>query len=357
MKKSLLLVVLAGAGVTTPAAMLPSQAPAARADVAWNHVGSVKIGNTPLVSFSMQNQWSGTNHRTAFNVDATPVAKVLGAPSNVPARGGLQIIERLDADRLIISSPQTPSYIDEPYKSLKSRLRLNFWEALGSNLSADNIPQLTTEQRQRLGQEIRAVLTPFTKNISRTYFRAIPGTRTIGGLESRGYRYTSMVNVSTVKARPEWVRFAAEWWLAEGLAGDEEIRSFTQSANNIKNDAGPTTASMWANEYGPVMWEAAPEEAHQALASLLGAPESSNYGFQGTPVQFFATISGPPAMQMAMGGDIKIALELKNRHTNPTEATVFEAPTGGQRVEIEPFLGMARNFIRRGRTELEKMMK
>lgn len=346
-KSSLLLAALFGAAAT---------APAARADVAWNHVGSVTVGKKPLLSFSMQNQWSGQDHRTAFSLDATKLLNTFAPSTGAVARGQVQFIERLGADRLIISSPQAPSYFDEPYKSLKGRLRLNFWEVVGSDLSPNEIPELTPEQRQRLGQEIRAVLTPFTRKISRTYFRALPTKRTINGLESRGFRYTTMSNVAPETKQGQWVRVAAEWWLADGLAGDEEIRTFTQSANQIQ-DEGPQTASMWANEYMPVLWEAAPVEVHQALASLIGTANSTNYGFQGTPVQFFATVSLPPAAGMGVGGDIKFALELKNRHTNPAAPALFEAPAGGQRVQIEPFLGIARNYIKRGRTELEKLLK
>ncbi len=346
MKKSFLLLTVVGASAFT----------SARADVTWNHSGSVKVGNSPLVIFSLKNEWSGEKHRTLVAVDATRAMKTM-APSNTkPVRGEMQLIERLDDDHLILSSPQSKTYIDEPLRSLKGRLRLNFWEALGSNLSAENIPELTPVQRQRFGQEIRALWTPFTKNISRTYFRSIPERRVINGLSSRGYRYTSMFNASMDKKSPQWVRAAAEWWLADGLAGDEEVRTFTQSANQIKREGGGATASMWANEYSPILWEAAPVEAHQALASLIGESSSPNFGFQGTPVQFYLTVSPPPTAQMSLGGDIRVALELKNRSTESVSSTVFEAPQGAQRVEIEPFLGIARNFIKMGRGQLEKMM-
>ncbi|PQV62746.1 hypothetical protein B1R32_12331 [Abditibacterium utsteinense] len=348
MKKHLLwlAVVASGAASTT----------SARADVVWNHRGSVKMGSSPLVSFSLRNEWSGEKHRALLGVDASNAVKTIAPANTKPAKAEMQIIERLDDDHLIISSPQSKTYFDEPYKSLKGRLRLNFWEALGSDLSAENVPQLTREQRQRLGQELRAVITPLTKNVSRTYFRAIPEKRIIGGLSSRGYRYTSMVNVSTDKKSPQWVRAAAEWWLADGLAGDEEIRSFTQSANQIKLDGGGATASMWANETYPILWEAAPVEAHQALASLIGNFDSPNFGFQGTPVQFFVTFTPPPTAQMGMGGDVRFSLELQNRSTDNVNSAIFEAPTGAQRIEIEPFLGMARNFIKMGRGQIEKMM-
>lgn len=339
------------------ALMLALSGAPARADVTWNHVGSVKLGNSPLVSFSLQNQWSGEKHRAFLSVDATKAMKTMAPSNSQLVRGDVQIIERLDDDHLILSSSASKNYIDEPYKSLKGRLRLNFWEALGSNLSADNIPELTPEQRRRFGQEIRALWSPFTKSISRTYFRPIPETRTIGGLSSRGYRYTSMFNASLEKNSPQWVRVTAEWWLADGQAGDEEIRAFTQSANQIKTEGGGATASMWANEYAPILWQAAPEEAHQALASLIGETNSPNYGFKGTPVQFYLTITPPPSAQMSMGGDIRFALELKNRSTSGVSPAVFEAPGGSQRIEIEPFLGVARNFIKMGRGQLEQLMK
>ncbi len=348
MKKFSFLLAVVGVGALTGAN--------AQADVAWNHSGSVKIGTSPVISFSLKNEWSGENHRALLAVDASKVVQSIAPANTKAAKSEFQLIERLGDDRLILSSPQSTTYFDEPYTTLKGRLRLNFWEAFGSTLGADNIPQLTREQRQRLGQEIRAMVTPLTKSFSRTYFRAIPQARTIGGLTSRGYRFTSMVNVSGDKKSPQWVRAAAEWWLADGLAGDEEIREFTQSANKIKTDGGGASASMWANETAPVLWEAAPIEAHQALASMIGETGSGKFGFQGTPVQFFLTISPPPSAQMSMGGDVRFALELKNRSTDGLSSTSFEAPKG-DRIEVEPFLGVARNFIKMGRGQLEQLMK
>ncbi len=353
MKKSPFLLAVLAAGIATFATPLTR----ARADVTWTHAGSVKIGASPVLSFSLKNEWSGQNHRTLLAVDATKAMQSIAPANTKAAKGEVQLIERLGDDHLIISSSQSKTYLDEPYKSLKGRLKLNFWEALGSDLSADNVPQLTKEQRQRLGQELRATLTPFTKSAVRTYFRAIPEKRVINGLSSRGYRFTSAVNTSTDKKTPQWVRTAAEWWLADGLAGDEEVRAFTQSANQIKIDGGGASASMWANETYPILWEAAPVEAHQALASLIGDSDSPNFGFQGTPVQFYVTITAPPIAQAGMGGDIRFALELQNRGTDSVNAAIFEAPTGSQRIEIEPFIGMARNLIKMSRGQLEQMLK
>jgi hypothetical protein len=343
----------------------------AHADVTWEHRGTLKLGTTPLAYFSMKNAWSGQKHHTSVVVDATKIASELGmadmasaAMGNLGAsgkpkqvRGEFQVIERLDDDRIIMSSPGIKSYIDEPYKNLKGRLRLNFWEALGSDLSAEEVPELTPQQRARLGQEMRAVISPLTRKLTRTYFRALPEKRTISGMSSHGYRFTSMVNVSPEKSQGEWVRTVAEWWLADEVASDDEIRAFTQSANEIHKAGGGPTASMWLNEQMPVMWEAMPVEAHQALATLIGAPGSSKYGFQGTPMQLFVTVSPPPVAQMAIGGDVRFSVVLSKRDTSSIDSAAFEAPTGSERIEVEPFLGMARNLMKMGKGELDKLLK
>ncbi|HEX9997695.1 MAG TPA: hypothetical protein VGB45_11170 [Abditibacterium sp.] len=330
---------------------------AARADVAWEHRGTVKIGNSsPLVYFLLKNEWSGQKHRAAFTVDASKAFNAMAPSNSKPVRANVQMIENLADDRLILGSLDSKTFIDEPYKSLKGRLRLNFWEALGSDLSPTEVPQLTRAQRARLGQEIRAVVSPFTRKVMRTYFRALPEKRTINGLVSRGYRFTSMVNVATKKGSQEWVRANAEWWLADAQTGDDEIRAFTQSANQIKIDGGGPTASMWLNEQFPIIWEAAPVEMHQALASLIGDSAGANFGYQGTPVQFFLTVSPPPVAQMGIGGDFRFAVELTKRDTANVDTTLFNAPADAKRIEIEPFLGVARNFIKMGRGQLEKML-
>lgn len=345
MKKALLLLASLGmAGVS-------------RADVAWEHRGTLKIGTEPVAYLSLKNEWSGQKHRAAFLFDASKFANEFSFSESGPSkvRGEFHVVERLDDDRLILSSPDTKTYIDEPYKSLKGRLRLNFWEALGSDLSATDVPELTPEQRARLGQELRAVITPLTKSMTRTYFRAIPGTKIIKGLNSRGFRFTSMVNVGS-KNSPEWIRTAAEWWLADVQASDEEISNYVQSVSAIMKDGGGPTASMWLNEQFPVLWEAMPVQAHQALSSLLGSTNSSNPKFQGTPVRFYVTLSPPAVVEMGMGGDIRFALELSKRNTDGVNSALFEAPAGGDRIEVEPFLGMARNLIKMSKGQIEKML-
>ena len=91
------------------------------------------------------------------------------------------------------------------------------------------------------------------------------------------------------KGGGNWTRITAEWYLADPLSGDDEIVSFTQRANKLKDEAGPITQSMWLNEYFPVMWQAAPPELHRAIETITGYPGEANYGFQGTPVAFNVT--------------------------------------------------------------------
>ena len=331
-------------------------ATAARADVSWQHTGRVTAnggtGTEKLFTFDFNNSWSGANHRTVLKYDASPMAQMgsmMGAPMDTEkmARGEFSIIERLDDDKFVVAVPAANTLIEEPYSTLKERFRFNLWEGLDTSLGNGDVPELTAEQRERLGHEVRAVLSPFTRRLTRTYFRALPNRRTIKGLECRGYRYTTIVNISGKPGGTQWARFAAEWWLADVLPGDQEIIDFTQRANKIKTDGGPPTQSMWLNEYYPVLWQVAPPELHRALESLVGYQGAENYGFQGTPAQFFVTFGLPKTDYSSGKEDVRFALELKNRSQDAVEPTVFATPTGLKRQPIEPFLKMVQNGIRK----------
>ena len=285
-------------------------------------------------------------------------AMMMGAPmaDDKTAKNQLTFIERLDDDRLIVAVPGAESYIDEPYSTLKSRMRLNIWEGLDPTLANGPIPELTTEQRERLGREIRASLSPFTRRLTRIYFRPLPRRRTIQGLNCRGYRYTMKINVTGEAKYAQWASVNAEWWLADQLPGDEEITDFTQRANKIKAEGGPLTQSMWANEYFPVLWQAAPPELHRALQSLIGYEGNADYGFQGTPAQFFFTVLAPKKPSAPANNDesFRFALELKSRSTGAVAPALFDAPTGLKKQPIEPFLQMVKNYVKQSRVKMEK---
>ena len=349
------------------AGALLTGAVAARADVSWQHNGRISVGtgakSETLATFDFDNSWSGANHRALLKYDATMMADSamsMGAPmaDDKMAQGELTLIERLDDDRLIVAVPSAESYIDEPYSTLKSRMRLNIWEGLDPTLGNEEIPELTSEQRERLGHEIRASLSPFTQRLTRIYYRELPNRRTIKGLECRGYRFTMLVNASAKAQNADWASIQAEWWLAEQLPGDAEILDFTQRANQIKAAGGPLTQSMWANEYFPVLWEVAPPELHRALRSMVGYEGNSDYGFQGTPAQFFVTMQAPkkPSMMNKGGETIRFALELQNRSTGGVAPAIFNAPTGLKKQPIEPFLQLVKNAVKQGREEIEKSL-
>lgn len=327
----------------------------ARADVAWQHAGAVSVGGAPLVKFNVRNEWSNQNHRARLFLDATGLA-MLGAPTE-GAKGTLNVIERLGDDKIIIApemAGQSAQYVEEPYSTLKGRLRLNFWEGLDEKLANEEVPAFTPEQRSRLGRELRAIVSPLTKRFSRQYFRVLPQKRTIMGLESTGYRYTSLVIVPQKGAPDQVVRMNVEFWLAAPQEGDAEILGFTTAANNLKSS--PATVSMWLNEYFPVVYETLPIEFQQTVEALLGQKGSPTFGYRGTPMQFFATVSPPAMMGMAIG-DVRFAAELKSRSTSAVNETIFQAPTDARRVDIAPFLQIMKNGVRQGRTALEEQLE
>lgn len=335
----------------------------ARADVTWEHGGKVTIGDKKpetVLNFYMRNVWKGQRQRSSVFVDASVLEKMApaGAMSEIPMAGGapkkgeVVMVQRLDDDRILGWSPQARQYIDEPLRSLPKRLRLNVWEKLDPSISATDIPQLTPEQRARLGAEVRAAVSPITKKLTRFYFRPLPEKRVINGMNSHGYRLTAMINGGS----EGWVRISSEWWLADEMPGDEEVRSFVQSAFQIKKEVGGPTASMWLNEIPYVVLAAFPKEFHQAWHSFVGEQSTTSYGFQGTPVQFFLTVTPPPVARM-MTGDIRLTVELKKRDTTAVDDTLFDAPKDYKRVEIEPFLKMAENGMKMAQDELQKKME
>jgi hypothetical protein len=319
----------------------------ATADVLWQHDGKVSLAGEQLMSFKMYNAWSGDNHKSTIKLDASKIAGMAGArAAGKPTQFEVSLIQRLGDDRILVSSPDAKTYIDEPYSTLKSRLRFNLWEGIDEELAKEEtIPELTPAQRQRLGKELRASASLITKRITRNYFRALPQKRTIQGLETRGYRYTTKFNIATQPRQQEWISISSELWMAPTADNDSEITSFVTRANALHKASGPATVSMWSNEMFPVLWEAAPKEFHTYFGKLAGNIESENFGFVGTPVQFFVTVSPPPAQKLAVG-DLRFSLELTKRATSPLGTAMFEAPAGYRHQKIEPMLQMLKNMQR-----------
>jgi hypothetical protein len=329
----------------------------AHADVMWQHKGKVSIAGEELVSFNMYNAWSGDNHKTTIKFDASKVAAMAGArAAGKPSRFEVSLVQRLGDDRLLAYSPQAKAYLDEPYSTLKPRLRFNLWEGIDEELAnEETIPELTPAQRQRLGKELRASLSLITKRISRNYFRALPQKRTIQGMEAQGYRFTTKFNIGTQPNKQEWISISSELWTVPAGDSDSEITSFVTRANALYKAGGPPTVSMWTNEMFPVLWEAAPKEFHAYFEKLAGSKEAENFGFTGTPVQFFITASPPPAQQLA-AGSLRFSMELTKHTTSPVGTAMFEAPAGYRRQQLEPMLQLLRNMQRQAQSTFNEVM-
>ena len=330
----------------------------ARADVTWEHTAQVSLGTgTPVVTMNLRNDWSGQNHRARLSFDAS----AMGAGAQ--GRGTVDVIERLGDDRLVLSlrNPTNTGaafYVDEPYTTLQERLRINFFEAFDPQFAAhaEPVPALTDEQRKRLGQELRAYIKPFQQQFSRQYFRALDEKRTINGLECRGYRYTSITLVpKKVAGSDQSVRMESEFWIASNQPGDDEIASFTTAANKLKS--GPQTVSMWLNEAFPILAEAMPDETQNAIAALIGRKGEANYGFRGTPVQFFVTVKLPPDGAPMPGMDsIRFAANLTRHSNDPIPARAFASPIDGTHIELQPFLDVVKNGLKQARQKLQQGM-
>jgi len=334
---------------------------AARADVTWEHTATVSAGGSaPLVTFNLRNDWSGQNHRARLSFDATAIAGAMGGTGSQPARGTFDVIERLGDDRLVLAvrnptNTGATQYVDEPYSTLQSRLRINFFEVFDPQFAAnaEPVPALTDEQRRRLGQELRAYTKPLTDIYSRQYFRALTETRTIGGLTCQGYRYTalSITPKQFGSGQQTTFRVTSEFWIAKNQPGDDEISSFTTKANDLKS--GPQTVSMWLNEAFPILAEAMPEEQQSFIAALIGRKGDPNYGFRGTPAEFSVTLTPPAEASMGVT-DIRFHALLTRHSTDPIPASAFASPTTGTRVEIEPFLNTVRNGLKTGRDAIRQ---
>jgi hypothetical protein len=284
-------------------------ADAARADLSWEHTGTLRVSKQkqPMLRFKMYNNWTPQRHRLLFNYsvhdlaglstlsDQIPMsptyltspfsASPLGALAATPLAGtplaatslafgkapgvltaitsalrpqikggvknfgGLGFVQRIDDDRLLAYESQSQQFVSEPRRALFQRLRFDPWKTLKPELSREAPPTFTPEQRARLVQEIYSVFEPVQRRVQRVYFRPLTTQRTFQGLPGRGYRLTQMTNVGGLgKGQEQWVRMAFEWWVADMTQADEAVQQFSAAAReNLRGIAWPTT-SMWINE-------------------------------------------------------------------------------------------------------------
>lgn len=317
----------------------------ARADVAWQHNISVQVpGQKVPASAVLQLAWKGDGQqqrsRLAWYGGAMSSQFAGMNPQFASyATGHATLVTRLNDDRVLAFSSVEKTAIEAPRGSWLGASRLNPWqkgEFADAQLANQDVPQLTLEQRRRLGRELRAVARPFSRRVQKTYFRALPGTVTIKGLTGRGYRFTSL----TIQNKQPIARFVMEWYLADEQPGDEAIRTFTKASRAMYSDPkGYPTASIWINELLPVLYQTLPDEVQRTIETFSPPQDSSRAGFGGTPLQISLSVyDSSRALFSNPGADsaVRINIVLSSRSTSTLPERVFAIPAGYTRKVVTP---------------------
>lgn len=366
----------------TSLAVSPFLHQTARADVTWEHSGSVRMGNSKnaLVKFKSFTNVTPQRMRLLFKYDATASLGALpgsmpsgfpgiggpmgasmpmetfaplknGAPINkqmhpsadeMPANplvGSVTVVQRFDDQKFLSYSSFTKDYMEETFKDLLDKSRFDPWRKLAPKLSKETPPAFTPEQRTRLGAEVRAVLSPFTKMLMKTYFRALPEKRTFNGIEGQGYRYTTLFNVEpSLMGAGKWARFSAEWWVAGDLPGDDVFGQLHEAALKTVGRDVKSSTSMWMNETPRVMWEMLPEEFHMATSTMFPRPDtpddSPEWKRSHMPLYGAITIE-PPAGMAGKDEVLHIETKLVRRSVESLPEHIWNAPIGYKRKPIE----------------------
>jgi hypothetical protein len=355
--------------------------------LSWEHALTTRSSKSKhaLAKAKIYNNWTNGKHRLLVKYNlaglggsndmfAQYYGTAFSMPSFDPVRaaakfsyhnGALGIVQNLQDDKLIAYSSDAGDhgeYFSEDRKALMKRLRFDPWKKFAPELSKEEVPRLTIEQRERLGREVRALTRPMLKNVLKTYFRPLPKTRifTAGAekVEARGYRLTMLLNAGGYYGAEQWMRVATEWWMAAPTPGDAvAIRFFGQALADYRELGGPT-ASMWINESLPVMWSSMPQEFHQAMNTVLPNALAEIDGavpfkLGGTPVYAAATViekkpkmkKCPDCGQMHVPipgqfteESLRVELQLRSRSTQPLAARVFDAPAEYKKESLEPIL-------------------
>lgn len=355
----------------------------ARADLSWEHTGTVRVSTMkqPVFKFKMYNSWTANRYRVLLKYSVhgpaadmmqmmKPDAMETFAPLSaltprglVPMKtspvllaqasknkedappsldkvtnfGGLALIRRTDDDRFIAYDSQTNRFIDEPARALLQRLRFNPWKALAPELARQAPPSFTDEQRARLVAEIRALTAPIRRRMMKVYFRRLATQRTFNGIPGHGYRLTQLNNLGGIRRGQQWVRTSIEWWLSDTQPGDEVVSQFREALHTQRQGLETPTASMWINEYFALAGYTGDETWREALETFKPRSSDAPGAFGPTPLQMSVSVALPP-LQRAAIGDIRFDLALTRRSTDTLPNSVFTAPNSYTRWKPEPYL-------------------
>lgn len=359
---------------------------AARADVAWHHSISVRVGQNlkpwtkPQAKFTLLNQWSEGRQRTVVRIKSSdlagmqmpplqlpdgksdinmtwaPIARpMLKAPSAQTEAPGAVIevgaITNFADDSFTLYTSPNRSYVKEPLTSTYKRVRFDPWKKLAPRLSEEPIEPLTTHQRARLGAEVRAAYTPFIKDNFKAYFHALGERRTFNGMDARGYRMAWLINTGD-KQNPAWARVKTEWWIGDSAEGDELIRDLMKRSQEFMREMGGPTQSMWLNEFYPVWYQMLPQQIHQSVETLMPRMGQPNAGFAGTPLRMYLTVVPPPVLRSQ--GELRADMELISRSTSPLPESAFGVPRNYKRVPLGPELDKYDKLMQQVATRYQK---
>lgn len=372
-----------GCSTLLTAVPLALSAGAAHADLTWEHSGSVSISSMkqPVFKFKLFTNLTPQRSRFMFKYDATSLSGVMPggmpkglpgsyptsgdamtistlvapAPSNAQVKPGLEgnhlvgsvvLVQRFDDGKFIGYTSLSKQYVNESIKDMMTKYRFDPWKSMAPKLSNNEPPGLTTEQRMRLGAEVRAVIAPFLGRMLKTYFRPLPEKRTFNGVEGQGYRLTMLMNGGNpMQGENDWGRLSAEWWVAGTLPGDEVVAQMREAAIKIMGRDPKSSTSMWLNEMPQVAWAMMPEEFHQALYTLTPRPDapvdSDEFKRAYMPLHMAMTITPPPSMRAKTGGKdetLRMEMNLVRRGEEVLPDRIWDAPADYKRVPLEDIM-------------------
>jgi len=255
--------------------------------------------------------------------------------------GGIGFVVDRNNDKFIAYSSELNGYIEQPRLEFLKQLRFDPFSKIDPELSKTIPPQLSPQQRERLGREIGSAARAFLKDNMRIYFRPLQGSRnfkSLDGVATHGYRMTMLFNMSPPGLPPAWSRTSSEWWIADPLPGDNLVRQLTAERFSDLQRIGGFSTSMWINESLPILWEALPQELRDAVQTYMPLPPSSHAWYSGTLV-YLAVTSDTGNIGLS-NGITRTEMKLTHRSTAAVRDSLFLAPGTYEKQDLAPALEM-----------------
>jgi hypothetical protein len=251
--------------------------------------------------------------------------------------GGIGVMIDRDNDKFMVFSSEAKTYIEQPYREFLKQIRFDPFSKVAPKLSKEAPPELTKEQRQRLGAEVNVVAKAFLKKNVKVYFHPLPKSRNfkvLDGVATHGYRMTMLFNMAKPGQPTRWGKVASEWWVADSLPGDDMFRDITGGLfDDIKSDGGIST-SMWINEALPLIWNSLPHEMRDAVQTIMPLPPAKDAWYKGTLV-YLAVTADLRKTKSAHPVISRTEITLKKRSTATIPTHVFLPPAGYQKMDID----------------------